>query len=148
ERGVPLIEVAPRDTGLTSSARVALRHAPGASSEVVTKVATALSGRKTRTKAVDEIGEAIDGRDGPIVVVLGRPSVAESSAAVVHAASLLAGIAGADVRFLSALAQGNVHGALDLGLAPGFLPGRVTLDAGRDHVAAAWGSVPDAPGLD
>ena len=29
-----------------------------------------------------------------------------------------------------ALRRGNVHGALDLGLAPGFLPGRVTLDAG------------------
>ena len=37
-----------------------------------------------------------------------------------------------DVRFLSALRRGNVHGALDLGLTPGFLPGRVTLDAGRD----------------
>ena len=37
-----------------------------------------------------------------------------------------------DVRFLSALRRGNVHGALDAGLAPGFLPGRVTLDAGRE----------------
>ena len=36
-----------------------------------------------------------------------------------------------DVRFLSALRRGNVHGALDMGLAPGFLPGRVTLDDGR-----------------
>ena len=38
----------------------------------------------------------------------------------------------ADVRFLSALRRGNVHGALDAGLAPGFLPGRVSLDAGRE----------------
>ena len=37
-----------------------------------------------------------------------------------------------DVRFLSALRRGNVHGAIDSGLVPGFLPGRVTLDAGRE----------------
>ena len=53
-----------------------------------------------------------------------------------------------DVKFLSALRRGNVHGALDLGLTPGFLPGRVTLDAARDHYADAWGSVPAQPGLD
>jgi len=145
--GVPLVEVGARDTGLTRDATSALRHLPGASAEIVTKLVDALSGRKTRTKAVDEIVEAIADRDGPIVVVLGRPSVAESSDATVHAASLLAA-SGHDVRFLSALRRGNVHGALDLGLTPGFLPGRVSLDAGRDHFATEWGTVPDAPGLD
>ena len=145
--GVPLVEVGPRDTGLTRDATSVLRHLPGASAEIVTKLVDALNGRSTRTKAVDEIVEAISDRDGPIVVVLGRPSVAESSDATVYAASLLAS-SGHDVRFLSALRRGNVHGALDLGLTPGFLPGRVTLDAGRDHFATAWGSVPEAPGLD
>ena len=41
-----------------------------------------------------------------------------------------------------------MHGALDLGLAPGFLPGRVTLAAGREHVTSVWSGAPDAPGLD
>jgi NADH-quinone oxidoreductase subunit G len=145
--GVPLIDVGARDTGLTRHATTVLRHAPGTGTDVVTKLASALGGRKTRTKAVDDVVDAIAGREGPIVVLLGRPSVAESSDAVVHAASLLAGI-DADVRFLSALGGANVHGALDLGLTPGFLPGRVSLDAGRDHVSATWGTVPATPGLD
>ncbi len=165
DRGIPLVEIGARDTGLTRYATTVLRHAPGASTDVVAKVAAALSGRKTRTKAIDEFADAVNGSDptrtGPIVVVLGRPSVAESVDDVVHAASLLAGINGGvtgrglhagvvdtDVRFLSALGRANVHGALDLGFAPGFLPGRVTLDAGRDHVAETWGSVPAATGLD
>ena len=60
------------------------------------------------------------------------PSLAESPASVVQAAAALAALPG--VKFLSALRRGNVHGALDLGLTPGFLPGRTTLDAGREHV--------------
>ena len=38
---------------------------------------------------------------------------------------------------------------IDAGLAPGFLPGRVTLDAGREWFAEAWGGqLPAAQGLD
>src|SRR5262249_22910628 len=76
----------------------------------------------------------------------GRHSLAESSDPVVRAAAELAGLP--NVRFLSSLRRGNVQGALDLGLAPGFLPGRVTLDAGRDRFTAAWGAVPPGHGLD
>jgi predicted molibdopterin-dependent oxidoreductase YjgC len=49
--------------------------------------------------------------------------------------------------FLPALRRGNVFGALDMGLAPGILPGRVSLAAGRDRFTAAWGSVPAEAGL-
>jgi NADH-quinone oxidoreductase subunit G len=144
--GVPLIDVGPRDQGLTRDAAAVLRHTPGAEAEVVGKLAGALGGRRTRIKAVDAVVDAIGDRTGPVVVVVGRPSVAESATATVHAASLLAAVA--DVRFLSALPRGNVHGALDLGLTPGFLPGRVSLDAGRDHVAESWGAVPASVGKD
>ncbi len=51
-------------------------------------------------------------------------------------------------RFLPALRRGNVHGALDMGLAPGMLPGRVTLDDGREWFTQAWGSVPGHRGRD
>lgn len=131
--GVPLVDVAARDHGLTRHASKVLRHSPGDPASVVDDVRA----------AVDEL---TGDRDGPVVVVVGRPSVAESADATVHAAGALMELG--DVRFLSALRRGNVHGALDLGLTPGFLPGRVTLDAGRDHVAGTWGRVPDAPGLD
>jgi predicted molibdopterin-dependent oxidoreductase YjgC len=50
--------------------------------------------------------------------------------------------------FLPALRRGNVMGALDMGLAPGLLPGRVGLDEGRAWFEAAWGSVPAARGRD
>ncbi len=78
--------------------------------------------------------------------MLGRGSVAQSADSFVHAAAKLAAVP--DVRFLSALSRANVHGALDLGLSPGFLPGRVTLDAGYEHFDAAWGGVPELRGLD
>jgi NADH-quinone oxidoreductase subunit G len=131
ELNVPLIDVSPRDNGLTACASTVLRHVPGAPSQVMGEVVSAI--------------EAVQG-DGPVVVVLGRTSVAESPDAVVHAASRLASLPNA--RFLSALRRGNVHGALDLGMTPGFLPGRVTLDAGRDHVSEQWGSTPETVGLD
>jgi NADH-quinone oxidoreductase subunit G len=77
---------------------------------------------------------------GDVVVVAGRPSLAEDGLLVAEAVEVLAGaLPGA--RFLPALRRGNVHGALDMGLAPGLLPGRVTLDAGRDWFTHAWGSV-------
>ena len=144
--GVPLVDVGARDHGLTRYATAALRHPPGAPDEVLDKLVTALGGKKTRTVALDRLVDAMEGRDGPVVVILGRPSVAETATATVHAASKLVAIPG--VRFLSALPRANVHGALDLGLAPGFLPGRVRLDAGRDAVTEAWGGVPADSGLD
>ncbi|MGQ0805203.1 MAG: NADH-quinone oxidoreductase subunit NuoG [Actinomycetota bacterium] len=133
ELGVPLVDVAARDHGLTRHARVVVRHAPGGAGAV-------------RDEVVDKVRDLVSGREGPVVVVLGRPSLAEPPDATVHAAAALAGLP--DVRFLSALRRGNVHGALDLGLAPGFLPGRVGLVEGSAHFTDAWGAVPDSAGLD
>ena len=84
---------------------------------------------------------------GSVVVVLGRPSVAESADTVADAAGVLAD-ALPHATFLPALRRGNVHGALDMGLAPGVLPGRVSLDEGREWFTEAWGRVPEGPGLD
>ena len=49
-------------------------------------------------------------------------------------------------RFLVALPRGNVRGALEAGLAPGFLPGGKPLDGAP--VPEQWGSVPAEVGLD
>jgi len=145
DRGVPLVDIAPRDNGLTAAASVVVRHLPGEAGPAAAKVAAALAGRATQSPA-DALLAQVEGREGPVVVILGRPSVAEPVTGTVHAAAELAALA--SVRFLSALHRGNVHGALDLGLAPGFLPGRVTLEAGADHVVAHWGRVPASRGLD
>ena len=73
--------------------------------------------------------------------------MAESSASVVEAAAVLLD-AKPDARFLVALRRANVRGALDLGLAPGVLPGRVSLDDGRVWFTEHWPGVPTERGLD
>ena len=146
--GVPVIEISPRASGLTRYASAVLRHAPGEAGSIARQFARAVAGDGTASGdgQIERATGALDGREGDIVVILGRQSVAESADAVVQAAAALAALPGA--KFLSALRRGNVRGALDLGLTPGFLPGRVTLDAARDHFTAAWGRVPETRGLD
>ena len=58
-----------------------------------------------------------------VVVVLGRPSLAESGEVVAEAAPRAWPRRCPRRTFLPALRRGNVLGALDMGLAPGLLPG-------------------------
>jgi NADH-quinone oxidoreductase subunit G len=108
---------------------------------------TAVGEQELRT-ARELLGAARnDAGDGGIVVVLGRASLAESGATIASAAGILAaGLPG--VKFLSALRRANVHGAIDMGLAPGLLPGRVSLEAGRGWFGDLWGALPEAAGED
>jgi NADH-quinone oxidoreductase subunit G len=80
-----------------------------------------------------------------VVVLLGRASLAEDAALTAAAARVLADALPA-ARFLPTLRRSNVHGALDMGLAPGILPGRVSLSSGRSWFEEHWGSVPSAAG--
>ena len=146
ECGVPLIDLSATDHGLSRYASFVLRPVPGEQGALAERLASAVAtGEETGDAAVDAAAALIRERDGDVVVVLGRPSLAERADVTVRAAAALASVP--RVRFLSALRRGNVHGALDLGLAPGFLPGRVTLEEGRERFAAAWGGAPDSPGL-
>ncbi len=129
EDGVRLVEIAPATTGLSPYAVHTELHPPGGAPAAVEAVL-----------AAGHLG------DGPVVVVLGRPSLAETADHVARAAGLLADRA--DVRFLSSLRRGNVHGALDMGLAPGMLPGRTRLDDGREALSGVWPTVPTGTGLD
>jgi NADH-quinone oxidoreductase subunit G len=79
--------------------------------------------------------------------VLGRPSLAERPESLVEAAGALLD-ARPGARFLPALRRGNVLGALDMGLAPGVLPGRVSLDEGRQWFSYEWERLPEEQGLD
>ncbi len=130
EDGVTIVEVAPAASGLSPYVAHTELHGPGGAPAAVQSV----------------IDAGLLG-DGPVVVVLGRPSLAEAANHTVRAALALAGL-GDRVRFLSTLRRGNVHGALDMGLAPGLLPGRTTLVAGRDALADTWPTVPAATGMD
>ena len=108
------------------------------------------------TRAVGALRDALSAGEGSagagegLVIVLGRPSVADSADGIADAArQLAAALPGA--KFLPTLRRGNVNGALDMGLAPGLLPGRVSLDEGRawysDH-PGGWGRVPAERGRD
>ncbi len=146
EMKVPMLDLASVDVGLTRYATAVRRTLPGQEGEVAERLAGALAGTPSGDAAIDAFATAAAGRGGPLVVVLGRASLAQSVAPTVRAAAALAKVA--DVRFVSALRRGNVHGALDLGAAPGFLPGRVTLDDGRDWFGSAWQKLPVERGLD
>ena len=126
DKGLKILELSPTATGMTRYATTSLRYAPGEAARAVRDVAAELTGN--------------------VVCVLGRPSLAESADAVVAgAAALLEIVPGAT--FLSGLRRSNVHGALDMGLAPGMLPGRVSSDEGRAWFKT-WGDLPVGRGRD
>ena len=52
------------------------------------------------------------------------------------------------VKLLPLNSRSNTFGALDMGLAPDLLPGRVGLDSvGCANLAESWGEIPQTPGL-
>jgi len=151
DRGLKVVELTPRPTSMTELATVSVLHRPGD----VGAVAAALVADHDPTG--EEVGGAaasaviaarrVLGNTARVVVVIGRQSLAESSEGVAAAAAALRrGLPLA--RFLPALRRGNVRGALDLGLAPGLLPGRVTLEEGREWYIRHWPKVPEARGMD
>ncbi len=153
-----LVEISPVPTALSALAAVTLRIRPGDAP----LMAKALTGDDSATTALGThhqgaaftrdtleaarrlLSEHPDGAG--VVIVAGRPSYAESGEVAAAALRTLTA-ALPKATFLPALRRGNVFGALDMGLAPGILPGRVGLDAGRDRFTAAWGAVPAGVGL-
>jgi NADH-quinone oxidoreductase subunit G len=152
-----LLEMGPAPTALTPHAAVTLRTRPGEAP----LVAKALAGDEGAANALGAHHEGAAVAPGElatarqlldahpegegVVIVVGRASYAESGEVTAEAVRTLAA-ALPRARFLPALRRGNVFGALDMGLAPGILPGRVGLQAGRERFTAAWGSVPAATG--
>ncbi|HEX4867221.1 MAG TPA: NADH-quinone oxidoreductase subunit NuoG [Acidimicrobiales bacterium] len=145
---VAVVELAPRRSAVSDLATTTLLHRPGAEGEVVAAL-LAGGGREAGGIEPDALAAAAALLErGPVTVVLGRSNLADTGAGVVAAAAAIHE-AHPEVRFLSALRRGNVHGALDMGLAPGLLPGRTTLDDGGQWFRdAGWANVPRTRGLD
>lgn len=162
--GLNVIELTPQRTGFSRYAAETLCYRPGEVGSLVQAIVSGTGGAAAGVDegAIDRVRQALAGAWGrgaigqpDVVVILGRPSLAESAEGVAHAAQLLAGAgphSGDEtprVAFLSALRRSNVHGALDMGLAPGVLPGRVDLDTGRSWYEQHWGvRLPARAGLD
>jgi NADH-quinone oxidoreductase subunit G len=149
---VRIVEISPQRTSLSELAELSLHPRPGATGELVRALGRGASGGGASGDvagvAAADLGRAIELLgDGPFDVVLGRGSVAESADATVDAAAGLREHF-PDARFLPALRRGNVHGALDMGMGPGLLPGRVGLAEGRDWLADEWTNLPSEEGLD
>ncbi|MGO9343668.1 MAG: NADH-quinone oxidoreductase subunit NuoG [Acidimicrobiales bacterium] len=142
DSGLPIIEMTPRSTHLSSgTASATLITAPGAAGTMAAALVARnrpadvpQEGWDAAVAALSSIGEDGSG----LVVVVGRGSVAENAEVVSEAAGTLAD-AFPSARFLPALRRGNVMGALDMGLAPGLLPGRVSLESAREWYASEEG---------
>ncbi|MCB1258622.1 MAG: molybdopterin-dependent oxidoreductase, partial [Microthrixaceae bacterium] len=145
EDGATLIEAAPAGNGLTRHAAVSLRYGPG---ELPALVASLIDSGAAAAgdEAVANAAKLIQTAGDSLTVVVGRANLAENPQSVAAAATAIRdAIPGA--KFLVALRRGNVRGALEAGLTPGFLPGRVPLSDGAAW-KATWGNVPTEAGMD
>ena len=142
--GVKLVELTPAPTGLSRYATVSLNYRPG---EAATLVDALVAGTDPDGVWGAQFAAAAELVAGDVTVVLGRPSISEGPGTIVDSASAILA-AKPSTTFLVALRRANVTGAIDAGLAPGLLPGRVGLDAGRSGFAKAWPKVPATSGMD
>ncbi len=127
--GVSLIELTPCGGGLSELAAVSLHPRPGEVAAVAKALVELVGDSEAKledldTELVDAVREAANllsgvNSDGssPVTVVVGRASLAEPAEVVEQAALELSKLA--NVRFMSGLRRGNIHGALNAGLVPG-----------------------------
>ncbi|HEV7720941.1 MAG TPA: NADH-quinone oxidoreductase subunit NuoG [Iamia sp.] len=143
--GVKLVVVTPATTVLDGLAAAAFHPAPG---DLAGLVAALLDGADAPDGTdADLVATARGLLDGDLTVALGRGSLAESAGYTVDAAAVVARTR-PETRVLPLLRRANINGALDMGLAPGLLPGRTTLESGADRVEVLWPRVPAEIGLD
>ena len=120
-----VVEIGSTPTGIESYAHRSIRCAPGESAKALSELLA----------SDDPLAAQL--KQGSLVVVIGRASLAESEEPTLSlAASIRAELPHAT--FLPALRRGNVRGALDMGLAPGILPGRTRLDQPSPALSANW----------
>ncbi|MEJ7844279.1 MAG: NADH-quinone oxidoreductase subunit NuoG [Acidimicrobiales bacterium] len=144
--GVTVVELSPQATTTTPLAAASLRHRPGEAG-LVARALVGLDGGADPLDGDVTAARALLERADHLTIVLGRASLADGPSPIADAmAAVLETYPAAHV--LTALRRGNVHGALDMGLSPGVLPGHVTLDEGRQWFTEAWGQVPEARGMD
>jgi NADH-quinone oxidoreductase subunit G len=135
ELGANLVLIHPWAHGLDDRATHRLTYRPGAGFDLLSEIGSG------RHPAVVEALER-----GKVVALVGMachadgPRLAEAVAAMVRERA-------GSARLLPLAGRANTYGALDMGLAPDLLPGRVALDgAGHGGLAGVWGEIPTLPG--
>ncbi|HVR33964.1 MAG TPA: NADH-quinone oxidoreductase subunit NuoG, partial [Acidimicrobiia bacterium] len=134
ELGATLIVVHPRATGLDDRASHIVRYRPGSGAELLSELR---SGAGTHAAVATALS------DGPVVVLVGRTGYGEDPRLPEAVAAWARSFE--DTSILPLARRGNVYGALDMGLAPNLLPGRVSVTASAGF-EDAWGDVPSTPG--
>ncbi len=147
EDGATLIEITPRATSLSDLASVRLRATPGIVGQVLVAIANDQLSADVGGVAASDLQAAATLLRGerPLSVVFGRANLAESARYTADAIGAIRSIA-PDASYLPALRRGNVNGALEMGLTPGFLPGGVrnSAEVGVEH----WPTTPEFQGAD
>jgi NADH-quinone oxidoreductase subunit G len=134
ELGANLIVIHPRRTGLDDVATHKVRYRPGAGPDVL---------RELRTDAdYAEIRIALEA--GPVVAIVGRTGLAEDPRLAESVAAFVRDLP--DGKIMPLARRGNVMGALDMGLSPNLLPGRVSESAAHATLEAEWGPLPEGHG--
>ena len=139
ELGANLIVVHPRRTGLDDRATHKITYQPGTGAGL-------LQDMRTGEGRMEEIRLALD--EGPVVAMVGRAGLAEDPRLAESVAAFARDLPGATI--LPLVHRGNTFGALDMGVAPDLLPGRVSTDdeVSVAQLATSWGPLPEARGLD
>ncbi len=140
ELGAKLVVVHPRRTGLDDVAAHKVTYRPGQGPSLLRRLA---SGEGDLAEVRAALAE------GPVVALVGRPGLAEDRRLAEAVAAFAATLP--DAGIMPLVRRGNVMGALDMGLSPALLPGRVATDdaAGRAALEEAWGGeLPAGEGMD
>ena len=143
--GVSLIELTPQASSLSHYASARLHALSGTTGQVAAAVADGMVGTSVSGVEPADLSAAADllksGRQ--VTVIVGRANLAEDPQHVVSAMAAIQRIA-PNTKFLSALRRSNIHGALEMGLTPGFLPGGQKLGTEVD----GWPMAATTPGMD
>ncbi len=110
---VPLIVVHPRRTGLDDRATWKFDYRPGEGPETLRRLA----------EGEGDFADARRALEGGAVALLGRAGYTDDPLLAEAVAAFVLGLEGSKV--LPLVRRANTFGALDMGLAPGLLPGRL-----------------------
>jgi NADH-quinone oxidoreductase subunit G len=135
--GAKLVVVNPVSTGLDSIATQTVTYRAGTGAETLRKI-------KAGEGDFADVNATLE--EGPVVALIGRTSMAEDQRLPEAVAAFARSLP--DATIMPLLTKANVFGALDMGLAPTLLPGRVSVgsESGVAELEAAWGPLPDFPG--
>lgn len=126
ELGATLIVVHPRATGLDDRATHKFTYVPGAGWDTFAALTAGAEGFAGARAALDE---------GPVVAIVGPTGLTEDPLLAESIAAFARDLPGSTV--LPLARRSNTFGALDMGVAPDLLPGRVATNPGT--AIAEWG---------